>query len=188
MYASACVSACLHYCLSYYIFGRQIWIRNIPSPIFNYVFCITKRVKSHLLTISASTLRSVPACQPHANVFGLPPSQSSSGFWPYPLSPGLAISALVCLDFAFHLLSSVISFSCHHLYPAPAHVQSISTSSLWGILSTVTCVPLSRCSHFSHDLGAYFVLPVTTCAFQLCPLLLLSNCPTFCSIHHGRFL
>ncbi len=41
----------------------------------------------------------------HANLFRLLPSQSSSGFWPYPLSPGLAISAfpLVCLDFAFRL-------------------------------------------------------------------------------------
>ena len=50
----------------------------------------------HLL---ASTLRSVPAwimlCQCILS------SQSSFSFWPYPLSPGLAISVLVCLDFAF---------------------------------------------------------------------------------------
>ena len=66
----------------------------------------------------------------HANVFCLLPSQSPSGFWPYPLSLGLAISTLVCLDFAFHLLSSVISFSWHHLYLIFAHVQTISTY-LW---------------------------------------------------------
>ena len=58
----------------------------------------------------------------HAHVYCLLPSPSSSGFLPYPLSPGLAISALVCLDFAFHLLSSVISFLWPHLYPAFAHV------------------------------------------------------------------
>ena len=66
----------------------------------------------------------------HANVFCILPSQSSSDFWPYPLSPGLAISALVCLDFAFHLLSSVICFSRRHLDLAFAHVQTMSTSSL----------------------------------------------------------
>ena len=93
---------------------------------------------------SASTLRSVPAWIMTCQCFrGLPPSQSSSGFWPYRLSPGLAISALVCLDFAFHLLSSVISFSWRHLYLASAHVQTISTSSLWGITPSGTCVPLS---------------------------------------------
>ncbi len=57
--------------------------------------------------------------------------RSSYGFWSYPLSPGLAISVLVCLDFAFHLLSYVISFSWRHLHLAFAHVQTISTSSLW---------------------------------------------------------
>ena len=60
----------------------------------------------------------------HASVFCLPPSRSSSGFWPYPLSPGLAISALVCLYFAFHLLPSVISFSWPHFYPAFAYVTN----------------------------------------------------------------
>ena len=72
--------------------------------------------------LSASTLHSVPAwimtCQ----------SFLSSGFLPYPLSPGLAVSALVCFDFAFHLLSSVVSFSWPHLYLAFRHVQTISTS------------------------------------------------------------
>ena len=52
----------------------------------------------------------------HANVFCLLPSQSSSGFWSYPLSPGLAISALFCLDLVFHLLSCVISFWWPHIY------------------------------------------------------------------------
>ena len=46
----------------------------------------------------------------HAVAFGLLPTQSSSGLWPYPLSPGLAVSALVCLDFVFHLLSFVMYF------------------------------------------------------------------------------
>ena len=51
----------------------------------------------------------------HVSVFGPLPSQSSSASWPYRLSPGLAISALVCLDFAFCLPVSAISFSWHHL-------------------------------------------------------------------------
>ena len=118
-------------------------------------------VTSHL---SASSLCSMPArimaCQCPLLY------QSSSGFWPYPLSPGLAISALVCLDFAFHLPSSVISFSWHHLYPAFAHVQTISTSFLWGLLPSGTCVPLSRCLHFSHDL----LSPTATGAFPLCAI------------------
>ena len=69
-----------------------------------------------------------------------------SGFWPYPLSLlGLAFSALVCLDFAFPLLPSVISFSWPGLYLAFAHVQIISTS---------LCVPLPRCLHFTHALAS----------------------------------
>ena len=50
-------------------------------------------------------------------------------------------------------------------------------------------MPLSRCLHFSHDIGSPFLLPTAACALQLCayPLFLLSNCPKFCTIHHGRF-
>ena len=57
-----------------------------------------------------------------------------------------------------------------------------------GVLLSSTCVPLSRCLHFSNDLVLSFLLPTATCAFQLCAISspLLSNCPTFCSIHHGR--
>ena len=44
------------------------------------------------------------------------------------LSPGLAISALVWLDFSFHLLALVIYLSWLHLCPTFAHVQTISTS------------------------------------------------------------
>ena len=55
------------------------------------------------------------------------------------------------LDFAFHLLPSVITFSRLHLYPAFAHGQTISTSSLWGILPRVY-VCLSRYLHFWHGL------------------------------------
>ena len=72
-------------------------------------------------------------------VFGFLPSQWSSGFWPYRLSPGLAISALVCLDFAFHLLSSVISLSWAHIYLAFAYVQ--------------TEVTLTNCLSLSHSLS-----------------------------------
>ena len=79
----------------------------------------------------------------HVNAYYLLPSQLSSGFWPCPLSPGLDISALVCLDFAFHLLSFVISFSWPHLYRAFAHVQTISTSTLCGILPVPACLQMS---------------------------------------------
>ena len=117
------------------IIGRTFWSGLIPS--------------SHL---SASTLRVVCRLGSwHANVFGFPPCQSS-GFWPYSILPGLAISALVCLNFDFHLLSSAMSFSWRHLDLASAHVQTILTSSLWGILSSGACMPLSRCLYFSHDL------------------------------------
>ena len=86
------------------------------------------------------------------------------------LSPGLAISALVCLDFSFRLPPSAISFSWRHLYLTSAHVHTISTSSLCGIPPSGTCVPLSRCLHFSHDLAESFLLPTATCAFQLCAI------------------
>ena len=112
----------------------------------------------------------------HASVFGLLPSQLSFGFRLCPLSPGIANSTLVCLHFAFHLLSSVISFSWPHLYPAFAHVQTISTSSLGGIPLLGTCVPFSRCLHFSHELVSSFLLPTATCAFQLCAI---SSPPSF---------
>ena len=46
------------------------------------------------------------------------------------LSPGFAISALVCLNFAFHLPSSAISFSWPQPYLAFAPVQTNSASSL----------------------------------------------------------
>ena len=69
----------------------------------------------------------------HASVLGPLPSLSSSGFWPYRLSPGLAISALVFHDSAFRLPSSARSFSRHHLYLAFELVQTISASSIWGI-------------------------------------------------------
>ena len=87
-------------------------------------------------------------------------SRQSFGFWPYPLSPGLAISALVCLDFTYHLPSSTISFSWHHRYLAFVHVQTISTSSLWGIPPSGTCVPLSRCIHISHHTWSSLIFPL----------------------------
>ena len=96
----------------------------------------------------------------HVSVFSPLPSLSSSGFWPYCLPPGLAISALVCLDFAFHLPSSAISFSWHHHYLTFAHVQTIWTSAIWRIPPSGTCVPLSRCLHFWHDLVSSILLPI----------------------------
>ena len=50
-------------------------------------------------------------------------------------------------------------------------------------------VYVSRCLHFSHDLVSSFLLPPQHAHFSCVqfPLLLLSNCPTFCTIHHGRF-
>ena len=50
-------------------------------------------------------------------------------------------------------------------------------------------MPLSRCLHFSHELIVSFLLPTATLAHFSCvhfPLLLLSNCPTCCTIHHCR--
>ena len=43
-----------------------------------------------------------------------------------------------------------------------------STTSLWGIPPSGTCVPFSRCLHFSHYLVSSFLLPTSACAFQLC--------------------
>ena len=94
------------------------------------------------------------------------------------VSPSQLWSASISLSID-HLLSSVISFSWPHLYLAFAHVQTISTSSLWGILPSGTCVPLSRCLHFSHDLLVVvfaFLLPTATCTFQLCAI---SSPPSF---------
>ena len=88
----------------------------------------------------------------HASVLGPLPSLSSSVFWPYRLSPGLAISALAFRDSASRLPSSARSFSWHHLYLAFEHVRTISTSSLWGSPPSGACVPLSRCLRFWHGL------------------------------------
>ena len=107
----------------------------------------------------------------HANVFSLLPSQSSSGFWPYPLSSGFTISALVCLDFAFHLLSSVISLSWPHLYLAFAHVQT-------NLFSLRNSVIGYMCSSFqmSTFLTWSCLLSTATCAFQLSAI---SSPPSF---------
>ena len=87
------------------------------------------------------------------HIFCILLSQLSSGFWHYALSPGLAISASVCLDFAFHLLSSVRSFSWPHLYLAFANVQTISTSSIcrttWHVpngktYNQINCIMMSQ--------------------------------------------
>ena len=47
---------------------------------------------------------------------------------------------------------------------------------------------LSRCLHFSHELQFRLSSFPPQHAHFICvqfPLLLLSNCPTFCTIHHG---
>ena len=98
----------------------------------------------------------------------------SISFPTYPLAKG-SISALVIY------VSSLIFIS--HL-----HVQTISPSSLQGILPSGTCMTLSRCLQFSHDQIFSFLLSTAKCKFQSVQFpLLLSNCPTFCSIHHDRF-
>ena len=91
----------------------QCFLSFAISVVISQFHCnyITYYTSSHLLTFLPLHFVVGRLESPHANVFCLQPSQSSSGFLLYPLSPGLAISALVCLDFAFHLLPSVISFS-----------------------------------------------------------------------------
>ena len=111
-------------------------------------------LSSHILTFPPLHFVVCRLESRYGHVFCLLPSHLPSGFLPCPLSPGLAISALVCLDFPFHLPSSAISFSWHHLYLASAHIQTISKSSHSGILSSGTCVLCAyfQMSAFSHDL------------------------------------
>ena len=118
---------------------------NVQEGYFNGSCCIRSVLRaffspSHL---SASKLRSGPAwiatCQCFLSF------ATSVVIW-FLAILSFTISALVCLDFAFHLvLSSVMYFSWPHFYPAFARVKTISTSSLWGLLSSGTCVPLFRC-------------------------------------------
>ena len=83
------------------------------------------------------------------------------------------------LDVSFDQFWSVISFSWPRLYLAFAHVQTISTSSLGGILPSSTCGPDVYTYHITQH--AHF-----SCVWF--PLVfLLSNCPTFCSVYHGQF-
>ena len=77
--------------------------------------------------------------------------------------------------YAFHLLSSVISFSWPHIYLAFASVQTIPTASQCGNLPSGACVLLSGYLQFSHNLVSYFLLPTATCAFQLCATSSLSS-------------
>ena len=90
--------------------------------------CVGYVTASHFLTFSPLHFVACGFESWHDTVFCLLPSQLSSGFLPYPLSTDFAISALVCIDFAFHLLLCVISFTWHCIYLAFAHVQTISTS------------------------------------------------------------
>ena len=97
--------------------------------------------------LSASTFHTVRLAPCHANVFCLLPYRSSSGFLPYPLSPGLVISTLDCPDFYYHpyfLAASSLSRLC----TCPNHLNHFFLR----ILPSSTWVPLSRCLHFSHDL------------------------------------
>ena len=68
----------------------------------------------------------------HVNVFSFLPCQPSSGFWPYPLSPGLTISALVCLDFAFAptVICNIflVASSLSRLCTCPNHLNLFSLS------------------------------------------------------------
>ena len=79
--------------------------------------------------------------------------------------------ALVCLDFAFHLLSSVTSFSWRHLYLTFAHVQTIGY---------IGCLfPGVYISHM-YDLVLSFLFTTAACIFQLCAIMtiILQNCNT----------
>ena len=114
----------------------------------------------------------------HANVFSVFCHLSchlvSQKFRPSPLSPGLAISALVCLDFAFKLVSFVISFSWHHLYLAFAHVQTISTPSLFSLMNSAIGPTMCASFHMSTFLTwSSLVFPLAhhnMRAIQLCAI------------------
>ena len=121
---------------------------------------IAKTIATHLL-LSFPSLHFVvcrlESLSWHANVFCLPPSQSSSGFLTNPLSPGFAISAMVCLD--FDLLPSVIAFSWPHLHPSFAHFQTTSTASIREEFCHQICVSTF---HTWSRLVWSFLLPTTT--------------------------
>ena len=84
---------------------------------------------SHLLTYPPIHFLVCRLGSWHTSVFGPQPSQASSGFWPYRLSPGLAISALVCLDFAFHLPHLICNICPRGIiFSSPLHMSEPSPS------------------------------------------------------------
>ena len=72
------------------------------------------------------------------------------------VSPSQLWSASISLSIYCHLqyLSRGVIFI------SPLHMSNPSG----------TCVPLSRCLHFSHDLVLSFLLPTATCAFEFCAI------------------
>ena len=142
---------------------RRVRLQEATHRIKNYVHVKDSPLFFSPSHLSASTLGRVPAWIMTCQWFRS--SAISVVIW------FLAISSFTrslhltrgVPRFRFPLLSSVISFSWRHLYLASAHVHTISTSPLWGILPSGTCGPLSRCLHFSHDLVLSFLLPTATC-------------------------
>ena len=95
-------------------------------------------------------------------------------------------SALVCLDFSFHLLSCVVYFSWHHLYLA-SHVKPSQP-----LLSEEFCHRVHVCLFPDVYIAHMIESRLSSCPPQHAHFscvqfpLLLSKLPTFCSIHHGR--
>ena len=99
------------------ICGATRYVANIqPISHPTYVKLTSHQILPSLFSSSFPHLSasSVPAWIMTCQCVQLPPSQLSSSFWPYPVSPCLTISALVCLDFPFHLLSSRFRQVCLH--------------------------------------------------------------------------
>ena len=107
----------------------------------NYIRTVSDVKPEWSVTFFFSPFPSTFSSVPDMPMFCLLQSWSSSGFWPYRLSPGLAISALVCLDLAFHLPSSVIYFSWLHLYPTPLTISK----PLQPLLSEKFCLRVHVC-------------------------------------------
>ena len=97
-------------------FSSFSFLRIVTLCVFLYCLMICFSASSHFAFVASSHAVLVHnklitamrfshlSASTHANTFCLLPSQLSSGVLP----PYFAISALVCLDFAVHLLSSVI--------------------------------------------------------------------------------
>ena len=102
------------------------------------------------------------------------PSQLSYGFLPYPLSPGLPISALVCFRFPYTAIC--IYFTWPHLYPAFEHVQPSAISLLLFCNCPTFCMIIHDLIH-SHPVHFFF---------QLCWYMSLSHITPVVSLHFDQ--